>query len=296
MQLRPYRETDIPELVSILNEADKDEYEFLPYTEASLQANLKTANPVLIATDASDRIIGVAYLRQDWYGETVTTCARSGTDWEQIESFLLSNIEPETKTGHITTSIDPDDQERIAYFTARGYQMESSLYELIRELDHLPPLPQLPDSYVLRSLRPDEEDALIQLANAGYNNERLRPGTLAKWKAQDPGFRVDWVQVAEYGGQLVAMVRGCSDHEYNEHYHARRGYLGPAATLPSHRAKGLSKALTIRAMSALRQHGMQSVCLYTWKANPAALELTKDLGFHLGHEWKIMRKTLSQPQ
>lgn len=294
MRLRAYCEKDLPEVVTLLNEVYRGEYEFIPSTAETMGADLKVASCILVATDEQDRILGMAYLRQNWYGETLELCARDIEGKERVEDLLLSAIEPENKTGTISTSVAPEEQKRIAYFTARGYQIETSLYQLIRELDQLPPLPQLPSHYVLRSLRPDEEDALIQLANAGYNNERLRPGTLDKWRAQDSDFRLDWVQVAEYGGQLVAMVRGCSDHEYNEHYHDRRGYLGPAATLPAHRAKGLSKALTIRAMSALRDHGMQSVCLYTWKGNPAALELTKDLGFHLGHEWKIMRKTPSQ--
>lgn len=292
MKLRQYYESDLPELVHIINEADRDEHEFIPYTNEDLQANLKTANPVLIATDARDQIIGLAYLRQDWYGETVTTCARPGTDWQEIEGFLLSTIEPDNKTGHITTSIDPDDQERSAFFSARGYRVQSSLYQMVADLDQPLPSLRLPEGYTIRSLSPDEEERLIDMANAAYNNVRLRPGVFAKWQANDPDFRIDWVQVAEYEGELVAMVRGSSDREYNEHYGGRRGYLGPAATLPAHRGKGLSKALTARAMTVLRQHGMHSACLYTWEGNPAAVELTKHLGFRLGHEWKIFGKTL----
>lgn len=294
MKLRPYCDNDLPEVVSLLNEAYREEYEFIPNTNESLQAELKVASSVLLSTDERDQITGLAYVRQDWYGETVTVSARPGSKKEEIEDMLLSAIEPENKTGKLSTSIDPHEQERIAFFSARGYQIESSLYQLVRGLDQPPPPPHLLEGYIVRSLRPDEEEALIEMANAAYNSERLRPGVLAKWTGQDPDFRIRWVQVAEYEGQLVAMVRGCSDREYNEHYNARRGYLGPAATLPAHRGKGLSKALTVRAMNTLREHGMQTVCLYTWKGNPAALELTGDLGFRLGHEWKILRKTLRQ--
>jgi len=238
------------------------------------------------------RTVGLAYMRQDWYGETVTTCARHDTDWPEVEGFMLSAIEPENKTGHITTSIDPEDEERITFFSARGYRIQSSLYQMVADLDKPLPSLRLPEGYAIRSLKPDEEDRLIKLANEAYNNERLRPGVLAKWQANDPDFRVEWVQVAEYEGELVAMVRGSSDREYNDYYGDRRGYLGPAATLPTHRGKGLSKALTARAMTVLRQHGMHSACLYTWEGNPAAVELTKHLGFRLGHEWKIFGKTL----
>jgi L-amino acid N-acyltransferase YncA len=292
MKMRPYRETDISELAEIVNEAYKQEYEFMPYTAENLRAELRPASTVLLAIDEQGRTVGLAYLRQDWYGETVTTCARPSTDWVAIEGFLLSAIEPSNKTGHITTSIDPEDEERIGFFGARGYRIQSSLYQMVADLDNPLPALRLAEGYTVRSLRPDEEDRLIKLANAAYNSERLRPGELAKWQADDPDFRVEWVQVAEYENELVAMVRGCSDREYNEHYGGRRGYLGPAATLPTHRGKGLSKALTARAMTMLRQHGMHSACLYTWEGNPAAVELTTYLGFRLGHEWKMFGKTL----
>ncbi len=292
MKLRPYCESDIPELVSILNEAYRDEHEFIPYTDKDLQAELEPASTVLLAIDERDAIVGLAYLRQDWYGETVSTCARPGTDWQKVEGFLLTAIEPENKTGHITTSIDPDDKDRMAFFSVRGYRPQSSLYQMIVDLDQPVPSIRLPEHYTVRSLRPDEEERLIKLANAAYKSERLRPGVLAKWQANDPDFRIDWIQVAEYKGELVAMVKGSSDREYNEHHNARRGYLGPAATLPDHRGRGLSKALTAWAMTVLRQHGMNTACLYTWEGNPAAVELTKHLGFRLGHEWKILGKKL----
>jgi len=294
MKLRRFCDTDIRELVSIVNEAYRDEYEFIPYTEEDLLSELRPASTVLLATDERDRIVGLAYLRQDWYGETFTTCARPGLDWQEIEGSLLTAIEPDNRTGNITTAVEPEDRERMAFFRARGYRPQSSLYQMIVDLDQPAPSIQLPEGYTIRSLKPDEEERLIKLANAAYNSERLQPGVLAKWQARDPDFRIDWIQVAEYEGELVAMVKASSDREYNEHYDARRGYLGPAATLRDHRGKGLSKALTARAMDILRQHGIHPACLYTWEGNPAALELTKHLGFRLGHEWKILGKKLDQ--
>ncbi len=292
VKLRTFSDTDITELVSIVNEAYREEYEFIPYNEEDLLSELKPASTVLLATDEGGQIIGLAYLRQDWYGETFTTCARPGTDWREIEGSLLTAIEPCNKTGNITTAVEPDDRERMEFFIARGYRPQSSLYQMVVDLDQPVPWISLPEGYTIRSLNPDEEERLIRLANAAYSSERLQPGVLAKWQARDPDFKVDWIQVAEWQGELVAMVKASSDREYNEHYNARRGYLGPAATLRDHRGKGLSKALTARAMDILREHGMHTACLYTWEGNPAAVELTKHLGFRLGHEWKILGRKL----
>jgi len=292
MNLRTYREEDLPEVVRILNAAHGGSHEFIPYIEEDVRGEIARASDVLIATDEPDRILGIAYLRQDWYGETVTLCAWPDSNREEVESLLLSTIEPQNKTGHITTAVDPADHERLAFFYARGYEIDSSLYQMIADLEQPQNPPPLLEGYIVRSLNPDEEEALIELANAAYDGERLRPGILEKWRAQDPDFRVDWVQVAEYRDQLVAAVVGRSDRERSEYYNARLGYLGPAATLPAHRGKGLSRALTARAMNVLRDHGMKQVCLHTWAGNPAALELIKHLAFRLDHEWKILGKTI----
>ncbi|MCR4405176.1 MAG: GNAT family N-acetyltransferase [Candidatus Acetothermia bacterium] len=76
------------------------------------------------------------------------------------------------------------------------------------------------------------------------------------------------------------------------HYHTKRGYLGPAATLPEHRGKGLGKALTARAMNFLRERGLERVSLYTWEGNPPALRVTRGLDFRASHEWKILTKPI----
>lgn len=293
MELRPYCEAGLPELVSLLNRAYRgSRYEFIPYTEEKLRAELEGAGSVLLATNEQGRIIGLALLRQEWYGEEVMLCARPGPKRQEIEASLLPAIEREAQTGRVIALVDAEDQEGLTFFSSRGYQPESGFYQMVAELDRTRPLPPVPKGYLLRSLKSREEEALIRLVNAAYQGERLRSGVLARWKAEDPSFNEEWVQVAEYEGELVAAVVARTDREFNEHYHANRGYLGPAATLPVHQGKGLGKALTARAMDLLRERGIQAVCLYTWEGNAAALRVTKDLGFRIGHQWKILVKSV----
>jgi GNAT superfamily N-acetyltransferase len=294
MKLRPYCDNDIAEIVSLLNEANGSSYEFIPGTEEGVRARLTGASSVLLATDEQHRVLGLAYLRQDWYGETITLAVRAGLVKDDIASLLLAAIEPQNKTGDVSTSVDSSDSERFSFFATRGYQPESTLYQLLAELEELPPVPAPPSDYIIRSLRADEEEALIRLANTAYDGERLRPGILARWSADDPVFDLDLVAVAEHKCELVALVAGRSDRDYNQYYHAHRGYLGPAGTLPEHRGKGLGKILTARAMQVLRERGMQAVCLHTWGGNRPALNLTRDLGFRVGHEYRILHKTVSR--
>lgn len=292
MKLRPYCDQDLPEIVSLLNEVNRLSYEFIPSTGEAVQARLTGASSVLVATDEQDRVLGMTYLRQDWYGETITLSLRPGPGKDTLAGLFLDSLEPENKTGDVSTSIDTGDEERLAFFTARGYKQESSLYQMLADLEQPLPLPPLPHGYTTRTLRSDEEEALIRLANSAYHGDRLGPGILDRWRADDPIFDVDLVHLAEYEGDLVALVAGRSDRDYNRHHNARRGYLGPACTLPSHRAKGLIKVLTARAMHSLRDRGMRTACLHTWEGNPPAVKLTKDLGFRVGHEYRILHKIL----
>jgi len=290
MRLQPYRKRILPKVVSLLNEVEAGSYEFVPYSEKGLQAELKGASSVLLATDDRDRIAGLAYLGRQWYGETIGLRVRPGAGQWEAADLLLSALEPRTQTDELSTSVDPSDHEWLAFYLDRGYRTESSLYQMIADLERQRRPERLPAGCIIGSLKADEEEALIQLANTAYAGERLRPGVLAQWQAEDPDFSTDWVQVARCDGQLVGTVVARSDREYNEYYHADRGYLGPAATLPSYRGKGLGEALTARAMNFLRERGMRAACLHTWEQNQPAVRLTTNLGFRVVHEWRILTK------
>ena len=290
MRLQPYRKRALPKVLSLLNEAEAGSHEFIPYGEKSLQAELKEATSVLLATDDHDRITGFAYLSRQWYGETVTLHVRPGPGQWEVGDLLLSALEPRSQTDELSTLVETFDHERLAFFLERGYRSDSSLYQMTADLDRRRRRRRLPAGCTTGSLKKDEEEALIQLANTAYAGERLRPGILAQWQAHDPDFSTDWVHVARCDGQLVASVVARSDREYNVYFHANRGYLGPAATLPSYRGKGLSQALTARAMNFLRERGMRTVSLYTWEGNQPAVRLTMNLGFRVAHEWRILSK------
>ena len=288
MRLQPFSERLLLNVLSLVNEAEAGSYEFIPYSEESLQAELKEASSVLLATDDRDRVAGLAYLGRQWYGETITLHVRPGPEQWEVGDLLLSALEPRTQTDELSTSVDTSDRERLAFFLERGYRPESSFYEMTADLDRRRRPRRLPAGCIIGTLETDEEEALIQLANTAYAGERLRPGILARWQAQDPSFSTDWVQVARCDGQLVATVVARSDREYNDYFHVNRGYLGPAATLPNYRGKGLGEALTAQATNFLRERGMSSVCLHTWERNQPAVRLTSNLGFRVLHEWKIL--------
>lgn len=163
---------------------------------------------------------------------------------------------------------------------------------MVASLDGAKPIPEVPVGTVIRSLKPDEEKKLVETVNSAYGWERMRNGSIARWKTEHPPFNEEWVHVAEIGGKIVSAVVSRPDTEYNEFFHARRGYLGPAATLPDYRGKNLASVLTRRVMNFLYEKGMDSVGLYTAEQNTLSVMLLRKLGFKVGHQWKFMRKIL----
>ena len=84
------------------------------------------------------------------------------------------------------------------------------------------------------------------------------------------------------------------DTDCIKYLHLKRGYLGPAATLPEFRNKHLASALTARAMNFLFEKGMDSVRLGTSEQNVSSIALLRSLGFQVDIVRKILRKNLNR--
>jgi ribosomal protein S18 acetylase RimI-like enzyme len=160
------------------------------------------------------------------------------------------------------------------------------------KLDGLRSIPKVDDGIKLRSLRADEEERLITAVNEGFGWRRLERGDLGIWKTEDPPFNEDWVQIAEAERKIVSVVVARPDSDSIKYLHIKRGYLGPAVTLPEYRSKHLASALTARAMNFLFEKGMDSVRLGTSETNASSIALLRRLGFQVEHLRKTLRKKL----
>ncbi len=294
MEIREHTDEDIPILVQLINEAFRDTYEFIPYTEERLKREQAERGGRFLIAEEGGRVRGfAAHFSGRWGDEIKWLFAFPGPRKREIEDALVKKIEEEAKSDRVFVRIDASDPG-IGDWERRGYAHDGGMYHMTASLDRPRPLPPLPEGVVLRSLRPGEEDALIRLVNMAYGWERLWPGVIERWKARDPLFDESWVHVAEHEGKLVAVVVSRRDVEYNAYFGAKRGYLGPAATLPDYRRMGLATALTCRAMNFLREKGMDSVALHTMEDNVAAITLLKKLGFQIRHHWLFLAKRLAK--
>jgi ribosomal protein S18 acetylase RimI-like enzyme len=290
IQIRSFNSKDTPILVKLLNEKYKGSYEFVPYTEDGLLSRIKEDNLTVFVAEEKGEVLGSAAYAEGHWGEEIEWLAISKVPKQKlVKDALVSEIEKQVKGETVFTVVDAESQE-MEEWIARGYRAEGGLYHMIARLEGLKPLPKIPEGTVLRSLKPDEEEKFVEAVNAGFGSERVTMGSIRRWKSEFPPFNEEWIHVAELNNKIVSVVVSRPDTKYNNFFNGKRGYLGPAATLPEHRGKNLASALTCQAMNFLYEKGMNSVALYTSEENIPSITLLQKLGFNVGHHWKFMRK------
>jgi len=292
--VRSFIDLDLPILAQLLNEANQGSYQFYPYDEGRLRKWIQDGKLQILMAEENGVVLGSsAYADGHWGEEIEWLAVRESSANKLVESLLLKEIEKSVKRGAVFYSIDagnPNMNDWIEY----GYRTEGGLYHMIARLDSARPLPKAPEGIMIRSLRPNEEQELVEAVNSGFGYERLKTGIIERWKTENSPFTEEWVHVAESNGKIVSVVASRTDANYNTHFSAKRGYLGPAATIPEFRGKNLASILTRRAMNLLFEKGMNSVGLYTGEQNIASVTLLRKLEFEVGHHWKFMRKNIPQ--
>jgi ribosomal protein S18 acetylase RimI-like enzyme len=290
VQIRNFTENDSSILVRLLDETFQGSYEFVPFTEERLRRWIHEGKLEVLMAESNGEVVGSAAYRDGHWGEEIDWLTVPESPVRKLaESLLVKEIEKHVKRETVFTAVDAGSPE-IDRWSGFGYRAEGGLYHMIAGLYGVKPLPEAPEGIIVRSLRSDEEKVLVEAVNAGFGWERLKMGIIQEWKNDCPPFTEEWVHVAESNNKLVSVVASRPDSNYNKNFEGKRGYLGPAATLPEFRGKKLASTLTLRAMNLLFEKGLNSVVLYTAEQNVASTTLLRKLGFEIGHHWKFMRK------
>ncbi len=279
----------------LLNEEYKGSYEFIPFNEERILSETRKRSLKVLVARENHKVLGVIGTHthdEERIEEHISwLAAHKGRNQRAIEDLLVSEVERSAKGGILLTMIE-EGNPRIKEWINRGYVLHPGYQQMSAKLDSLKPIPKLAEDIKLRNLRPNEEQKLVTTINAGFGWQRLKPGILETWKSEDPPFSEDWVQIAEIGERIVSAVVAKPDTDYMKHLHAKRGHLGPAATLPEFRNKHLASALTAKAMNFLFEKGMNSVRLGTSEENISSITLLRNLGFQVEIVRKILRKEL----
>ncbi|MGD0644192.1 MAG: GNAT family N-acetyltransferase [Candidatus Bathyarchaeia archaeon] len=290
-KIRSLRESDLQFLFELLQEPDSQQrLLYIHYGDGNLLSWFQERRLEVLIAEINCKIIGSVAYNDGFWGEEIEWLVVCKThDRKLVEDLLVEEAEKYVKKGTVYTSVNAE-SPKIEEWVQRGYGPNGGLYYMVTRLSGLKTTPKIPDGILLRSLRPEEENEFVQLVNIGFERERVRPGDVEKWKTTYPPFDEEWIHVAETNGKLVSVVVAKPDVGYNRFFNAKRGYLGPAATLPEYRDRNLASALTIRAMNFLFAQGMDSVSLYTLETNAPSIKLLRRIGFEIGHSWKFMFK------
>ena len=295
LEIRDYRDQDLSILVKLLNEAYKDAYEFMPLTEEEVNARIREAKSKVLIAEREGEIVGSVTYNDGYWGEEirwlVVRCGYSELDRIDIEDGLVEKAEGFVVGDSVFTSVD-DDDPRSKQWVNRGYIQSGGLYQMTANLNGPRPLPTLEKAFSVGSMRPGEENQVVDAVNKVFGWERLKPDFIQKGKIDSPPFTEEWVQVAYFEDKVVSVVVAWPAVRFNAHFGTRRGYLGPAATLPEYRSKKLASALTVRAMNFLLEKGFPQVVLHTSEANIPSVTLLRKVGFQVGHHIKFLRKKL----
>ena len=265
----------------------------MPLTEEEVFARIQGDNSqVLIAEDNGEIVGSVTHSNGHW-GEEIRWLAVYTRSDKAIEDTLVGEAEKFVHGESVFTSVESE-SPRIKEWKDRGYNVDGGLYQMIARLDLRRPVPSIPEGTILRSMEKEEGKKTAEMVNGVFEWERLTPDFAEKARSESSPFSEEWVHLAEVQQKIVSVVVAWPAVKYNRYFGAKRGYLGPAATVVEFRSKKLASALTVRAMNFLYEKGMDEVVLHTSERNIPSITLLRNIGFEIGYKWKFLRKYVKQ--
>lgn len=295
-RVRRLEDQEIAALVKLLNESRAGSYEFMPLTEEEVRSRIEHGKVQVLMAENSAGVVGSVSYSDGYWGDEIrwlAACAASNQSF--VEDLLVSEAEKLVHGETVFTSVDLGSPETVEW-TKRGYSLDGGLYQMVARLEGPRVVPAVPDGIILRSMRPEEEKKVVEVVNAVFGWERLESNFVDKGKVESAPFNEDWVFLAESEGRVLSVVVAWPAVKFNQFFGAKRGYLGPAATVPEYRSKRLASALTVRVMNFLCGVGMDTVVLHTSEQNIPSVTLLKNIGFEVGHHIKFLRKRVRQKE
>lgn len=292
VRVRGCEDRDVKKLVRLFNAAWKENYEFMPLTEDDVRERMNLDKSIMLLAEDEGRIVGSATYSDGYWGEEIRWIAvADATDPTLVKDALRFEVEKRVKGASVFTMVDSESSE-IRDWIEKGYAQDGGLYQLVARLDQVRLVPPVPDGIALRNMASDEEADVVSTVDRVFGWERLKPNFVERGKIDSPPFDETWVQVAELGGKMLSVVVAWPAVKFNHYFGAKRGYLGPAATVPEFRSKKLASALTVRALNVLFQNGISEAVLHTSERNLPSVNLLKNIGFEVMHDFKFLRKNI----
>lgn len=292
VRVRGFTFKDVSALVRLLNETNEGSYEYIPLTEDDVRARIQEGKCRTLMAEENGEAVGSVTYNDGFWGEEIRwLVVHERSDRRVIENELVTQAEKSVHGETVFTSVDAG-SPRTSDWTERGYKPDGGLYQMIAKLQNSRPVPAVPEGIIIRSSIVGEEKKVAEIVNSVFGWERLKDDFVERGKVESPPFDEEWVHLATLKDRILSVVVAWPAVKYNKFFGGRRGYLGPAATVPEFRSKKLASALTVRAMNFLFEKGLDAVVLHTSELNVPSVTLLRNIGFEVGHHIKFLRKNL----
>jgi GNAT superfamily N-acetyltransferase len=182
----------------------------------------------------------------------------------------------ETAGPDMTVTVVDTETAQVDVLVRRGYRPEVGGHFFVnmqRTLDGLPPVPDLPDGYAIRSVGPDD----VVARNAVHREvwSAALPDAVFEAMTRRWPYRGEFdLVVTAPDGRFVAYILGWLDRRN------RVGEFEPVGTLAEVRRMGLSRSLGIALLHAFRAAGADRALVYARGDDPVPRRAYASMGFH----------------
>jgi ribosomal protein S18 acetylase RimI-like enzyme len=281
----------MPMMVTLSGKAHCNSYKFRGLSQPDF--SLDKADNFAFVAESSGILVGCIMVESPSVfdaNEAEVTILAVISRSSNLEENLIKAAEENVRVANVSIRVLSDD-EMAGWLASRGYAVEPGFWHFVAPLAILPKEPVVEHVHI-RSMKKSEMGEVIDVVNAAYRKRRLTQDHFSRWRRQDIQFNEDWVLVAILDEKIVGVLCLREDLQYSQVSGKRRGYMGPAATLPQYRSHGIGRALNWCGMKFLKAHGMDEVSLYTEENNIPVHRLVLDLGYEHRQTWKHFKKTL----
>jgi len=308
----PFSADWISDYVRLINEARSDHPYFRPESEEELRAGLfedEEFDPAGISVvRAEGRIVAAGFAEVN---------LRFVERWGPM-GFVDVNVLPAWRhqglgSALLTHSLDyllrrgmreallwspKPAQERIDFARHRGFSPHLSVYGMLARL----PAPRTaapPPGIEIRPMRlPGEEDSLLRVWNGSFSDHYLFAGTSVDWLGrilQLPRTRLDGMFFALDGATPVGFAICYPNPPDQQRREGPTGYFWELGVVPSHRRRGIGRALFSQGLAWLHAQQMEWAELNVVAANERALGLYREFGFEIVEEYAVLKRPLLAP-
>ncbi len=262
IKVRPYSSRDLEDMVRIFSQYERSPF-LKPLQDRTFKIPDRTRR-VLVAV-SNGKVRGFITVGETWFCKNFIF-HHYALDTESLNALLEKVMEKGLCCSEKYSS------PMYRYYIAKGFKTARRWLFMTRPATTIESSP--PPGYSFSHLQPGEVEQLVEAVNKAYGSRRINVACIAKWRAEDPGFDEKMIHVARYQGTIVSAViltrRRLGDSII--------GCLGPIATVPEHRRRGLASHLIAISARTARRINLKVLGLYVEEDNPA-VKIYEKLGF-----------------